>query len=68
MNIKLKAVLEVSIIMQEDESVEEANSRAIEKLIDVVDEWINNKDGLTPYIKIEYDVDFEYIKEIKLLN
>jgi hypothetical protein len=66
--MKLKAVLEVSIIMQEDESVEEANSRAIEKLIDVVDEWINEKDGLTPYIKLEYDVDFEYIKEIKLLN
>jgi|TARA_R100000084_G_scaffold104031_1_gene60335 hypothetical protein len=66
--MKLKAVLEVSIILQEDESVEEANSRAIEKLIDVVDEWINEKDGITPYIKIEYDVDFEYIKEIKLLN
>tara|TARA_R100001509_G_scaffold162401_1_gene133927 strand:- start:76 stop:276 length:201 start_codon:yes stop_codon:yes gene_type:complete len=66
--MKLKAVLEVSIILQEDESVEEANSRAIEKLIDVVDEWINDKDGLTPYIKIEYDVDFDYIKEIKLLN
>jgi|TARA_R100001198_G_C5177767_1_gene175740 hypothetical protein len=66
--MKLKAVLEVSIIMQEDESVEEANSRAIEKLIDVVDEWINEKDGITPYIKLEYDVDFDYIKEIKLLN
>ena len=66
--MKLKAVLEVSIVMQEDESVEEANSRAIEKLIEVVDEWINDKDGLTPYIKLEYDVDFEYIKEIKLLN
>ncbi len=66
--MKLKAVLEVSIIMQEDESVEEANSRAIEKLIDVVDEWINEKDGVTPYIKLEYDIDFDYIKEIKLLN
>lgn len=66
--MKLRAVLEVSIIMQEDESVEEANSRAIEKLIDVVDEWINEKDGITPYIKLEYDVDFDYIKEIKLLN
>ena len=66
--MKLKAVLEVSIIMNEDESVEEANSRAIEKLIEVVDEWINDKDGITPYIKLEYDVDFEYIKEIKLLN
>ena len=66
--MKLKAVLEVSILIQEDESVEEANSRVIEKLIEVVDEWINDKDGLTPYIKIEYDVDFEYIKEIKLLN
>ena len=66
--MKLKAVLEVSIIMKEDESVEEANSRAIEKLIEVVDEWINEEDGLTPYIKMEYDVDFEYIKEIKLLN
>ena len=66
--MKLKAVLEVSIIMKDDESVEEANSRAIEKLIDVVDEWINEKDGITPYIKVEYDVDFDYIKEIKLLN
>ena len=66
--MKLKAVLEVSIVIQEDESVEEANSRVIDKLIEVVDEWINEKDGLTPYIKIEYDVDFEYIKEIKLLN
>jgi hypothetical protein len=66
--MKLKAVLEVSIIMQEEESVEEANSRAIEKLIEVVDEWINDKDGITPYIKLEYDVDFEFIKEIKLLN
>ena len=66
--MKLKAVLEVSIIMKDDESVEEANSRAIEKLIDVVDEWINEKDGITPYIKLEYDVDFDYIKEIKLLN
>ena len=66
--MKLKAVLEVSIMMQEDESVEEANSRAIEKLIDVVDEWINEKDGVTPYIKLEYDIDFDYIKEIKLLN
>ena len=66
--MKLKAVLEVSITIQEDETVEEANSRVIEKLVEVVDEWINDKDGLTPYIKIEYDVDFEYIKEIKLLN
>ena len=66
--MKLKAVLEVSILMQEDESVEQANSRAIEKLIEVVDEWINDKDGITPYIKLEYDVDLEYIKEIKLLN
>ena len=66
--MKLKAVLEVSIIMQEEESVEEANSRAIEKLIEVVDEWINDKDGITPYIKLEYVVDFEFIKEIKLLN
>jgi hypothetical protein len=65
--MKLKAVLEVSILIKEDESVEEANARAIEKLIDVCDDWLNN-DGITPYIKIEYDVDFDYIKEIKLLN
>lgn len=65
--MKLKAVLEVSIMIKEDESVEEANSRAIDKLIDVCDDWLNN-DGITPYIKIEYDVDFDYIKEIKLLN
>ena len=66
--MRLKAVLEVSIIIQENESIEEANGRAIEKLIEVVDEWINEKDGITPYIKIECDVDFEYIKEIKILN
>ena len=59
--MRLKAVLEVSIIIQENESIEEANGRAIEKLIEVVDEWINHKDGLTPYIKIEYNVDFDYI-------
>ena len=46
--MRLKAVLEVSIIIQENESIEEANGRAIEKLIEVVDEWINHKDGLTP--------------------
>ena len=66
--MRLKAVLEVSISIQENESIEEANGRAIEKLIEVVDEWINDKDGLTPYIKIEYDVDFDYIKDIKILN
>ena len=65
--MKLKAVLEVSIMIKEDESVEEANARAIQKLIDVCDDWLNN-DGITPYIKIEYDVYFDYIKEIKLLN
>tara|TARA_R100000388_G_C7244968_1_gene164332 strand:+ start:10221 stop:10418 length:198 start_codon:yes stop_codon:yes gene_type:complete len=65
--MKLKAVLEVSIMIKDDESVEEANARAIDKLIDVCDDWLNN-DGITPYIKIEYDVDFDYIKEIKLLN
>lgn len=65
--MKLKAVLEVSILIKEDESVEEANARAIEKLIEVCDDWLKN-DGITPYIKIEYDVDFDYIKEIKLLN
>ncbi len=66
--MKLKAVLEVSILMKETESVEEANARVIEKLIDVVDEWINEKDGMTPYIKVEYDIDIDYIKEIKILN
>lgn len=66
--MKLKAVLEVSILMKETESVEEANARVIEKLIDVVDEWINEKDGMTPYIKVEYDIDLDYIKEIKILN
>ena len=66
--MRLKAVLEVSIIIQENESIEEANGRAIEKLIEVVDEWINDKDGITPFIKIEYDVDFDFIKEIKILN
>tara|TARA_R100001440_G_scaffold17062_1_gene28920 strand:+ start:550 stop:750 length:201 start_codon:yes stop_codon:yes gene_type:complete len=66
--MKLKAVLEVSIIIKENEGIEEANTRAIEKLIDVVDEWINDKEGVTPYIKVEYDLDFDYINEIKLLN
>ena len=66
--MKLKAVLEVSIIIKENEGIEQANARAIEKLIDVVDEWINDKEGVTPYIKVEYDIDFDYINEIKLLN
>ena len=51
--MKLKAILEVNIILQEDESIESANARVIEKLIDVCDEWINEKEGVPPYIKIQ---------------
>lgn len=66
--MRIKAVLEVSVYMQEDESIEEANNRAIETLVEVIDEWVNEKNGTPPYIKLEYDLDQDYIKEIKILN
>ena len=66
--MKLKAILEVSVLMIDEESIEEANDRATRTLIDVCDEWLNNPEGLTPYIKIEYDVDNDFIKDIKLPN
>ena len=66
--MRIKAVLEVSIYMQEEESIEEANTRAIETLVEVIDEWVNEKNGTPPYIKLEYDVDAEYLKENKLTN
>jgi|TARA_B100000900_G_scaffold415908_1_gene447808 uncharacterized protein (DUF736 family) len=66
--MKLKAILEVNIILEENESIDQANSRVIEKLIDVCDEWINDKDGVHPYIKIQYQLPDEYIEEMKLMN
>ena len=66
--MKLKAILEVNIILEEKESIEEANARVIEKLIDVCDEWINDKEGVPPYIKIQYQLPDEYIEEMKLIN
>tara|TARA_R110001583_G_scaffold98832_4_gene243903 strand:+ start:3669 stop:3866 length:198 start_codon:yes stop_codon:yes gene_type:complete len=65
--MNLKAQLEVSVYIKENESFETANERLLQKLIDVVDDWINN-DGITPCIKVVYKVDQETVNETKMLN
>jgi len=65
--MNLKAQLEVSVYIKENESFETANERLLQKLIDVVDDWINN-DGITPCIKVVYKVDKETVNETKMLN
>ena len=53
--MKIIASVSVEIIVSDTELLDEAQSRAIDALIDSVDEWINDN-GLPPIIKIEYSL------------
>jgi len=53
--MKIIVSVSVEIIVSDTELLHEAQARAIDTLIDSVDEWINN-DGLPPIIKIEYSL------------
>ena len=59
----MKVIASVSIEHQLDDlqTLDEAKEIALEKLIDVLDDWLTNN-GIPPIIKIEYKLP-EYPKE-----
>lgn len=50
--MQLKARIEVSIKVRENESPDSARDRVIEKLVEVIDDWIDG--GIAIPIKYEY--------------
>lgn len=65
--MRLKATIEVKIDIKKGESFETANERLLQELMDVVDDWINY-DGMSPCIRVAYEVERDVIKDIKDLN
>ena len=51
--MKIIASVSIEVYLKDTESLDDGNARAIEKLMDFVDNWIN-EDGIPPIIKLEY--------------
>ena len=51
--MKIIASVSIEVYLKDTESLDDGNSRAIEELMDFLDDWINSQ-GLPPIIKLEY--------------
>tara|TARA_R100000426_G_scaffold52342_1_gene37946 strand:- start:636 stop:827 length:192 start_codon:yes stop_codon:yes gene_type:complete len=51
--MKIIASVSVEIKLEDNELLDEAKERAMDKLVDTLDEWIANN-GIPPIISIEY--------------
>jgi hypothetical protein len=51
--MKIVASVSIEVYLKDTESLDDGNARAIEELMDYIDNWIND-DGIPPIIKIEY--------------
>tara|TARA_R110001592_G_scaffold79084_2_gene236912 strand:+ start:15465 stop:15662 length:198 start_codon:yes stop_codon:yes gene_type:complete len=51
--MKIVASVSIEVYLKDTESLDDGNARAIEELMDYIDNWIN-EDGIPPIIKIEY--------------
>ena len=51
--MKIIASVSIELRVQDTEMLDEAKERAIDTLIDSLDEWINNN-GIPPIISLEY--------------
>jgi len=51
--VKIIASVSIEVYLKDTESLDDGNARAIEELMDFVDNWIN-EDGIPPIIKLEY--------------
>ena len=51
--MKIIASVSIELKVQDTEMLDEAKERAIDTLIDSLDEWINNN-GIPPIISLEY--------------
>lgn len=52
--MKLVATIETSIFFKENETEDEAKARVVQKLVDSIDDWINDG-GPTPMVKIHFE-------------
>ena len=51
--MKIVASVSIELRVQDTEMLDEAKERAIDTLIDTLEEWINNN-GIPPIISLEY--------------
>ena len=51
--MKIVASVSIEVYLKDTDSLDDGNARAIEELMDYIDNWIN-EDGIPPIIKIEY--------------
>lgn len=51
--MKIVASVSIEVYLKDTETLDDGNSRAIEELMDYIDDWIN-EEGIPPIIKLEY--------------
>ncbi len=66
--MKVIASVSVEVQIEENESIDEAQQRAIDELIDSLDDWINNDNSIPPIIKIDYLIPDISINTKKFIN
>lgn len=58
--MKLRASIQVTINVTENDTPTESQERVVEKLVDICDAWLNGE--ATPTIRLEYTLDDDYLK------
>ena len=65
--MKIIASVSIELRVQDTEMLDEAKERAIDTLIDSLEEWINNN-GIPPIISLEYKLPEYDDNDIEFLN
>jgi len=65
--MKIIASVSIELKVQDTEMLDEAKERAIDTLIDSLEEWINNN-GIPPIISLEYKLPEYDDNDIEFLN
>lgn len=65
--MKIIASVSIELKVQDTEMLDEAKERAIDTLIDNLEEWINNN-GIPPIISLEYKLPEYDDNDIEFLN
>jgi hypothetical protein len=65
--MKIIASVSIELRVQDTEMLDEAKERAIDTLIDSLEEWINNN-GIPPIISLEYKLPEYDDNDLEFLN
>lgn len=65
--MKIIASVSIELRVQDTEMLDEAKERAIDTLIDTLEEWINNN-GIPPIISLEYKLPEYDDNDLEFLN